>query len=190
MMQIGILALQGAFIEHQKMLEDLNVKTFQIRQLNDLNKPMDGLILPGGESTAMGKLLRDLHMLEPIKQKIAHGLPVMGTCAGMILLAKALDQDPTVHFGLMDIKVTRNAYGRQLSSFYTEDLFNSKKIPMTFIRAPYITSKGDEVTILSTVDGKWVAARQNNMLATAFHPELTKDSTVHAYFLEMVSSSS
>lgn len=190
MMRIGILALQGAFIEHQKMLADLNVETFQIRQLNDLNQTMDGIILPGGESTAMGKLLRDLNMLIPLKEKIAQGLPVMGTCAGMILLAKSLENDSTIHLSVMDIKVSRNAYGRQLGSFYTENMFDSTKIPMTFIRAPYIVDKGSDVLILSTVDGKWVAARQKNMLATAFHPELSSDSTVHVYFLKMISSSS
>lgn len=189
-MQIGILALQGAFVEHQKMLENLNVDTFQIRKLNDLDQPMDGLILPGGESTAMGKLLRDLNMLNPLKEKIAQGLPVMGTCAGMILLAKSLTNDETIHLGLMDIHVSRNAYGRQLGSFYTEDLFDSKKIPMTFIRAPYIKDIGPGVKVLATVDGRFVSARQKNMFVTAFHPELSTDKTVHAYFLEMISSSS
>ena len=187
MMTIGILALQGAFIEHQHMLESLHVKTFQIRQLKDLDQQMDGLILPGGESTAMGKLLRDLGLLIPLKEKIAQGLPVMGTCAGMILLAKSIHQDPTTHLGLMDITVCRNAYGRQLSSFSKEDLFDSKKIPMTFIRAPYINDYKD-VELLSVVDGKVVAARQKNMLVTAFHPELTHDTTVHSYFLKMVTS--
>ncbi|HAX02764.1 MAG: glutamine amidotransferase subunit PdxT [Tenericutes bacterium GWC2_34_14] len=189
-MTIGILALQGAFIEHRMMLNRLGVNTFEIRQKKDLNQPMDGLILPGGESTAMGRLLKDLDLLEPLKQMIKDGLPVMGTCAGMILLASNIKDDKTVHFGLMDITVARNAYGRQLSSFYTNDLFNQKSIPMTFIRAPYIVSKGDHVSILSTVDGRWVAARQNHMLALAFHPELSEDLSVHTYFLEMISSSS
>lgn len=187
MVTIGILALQGAFIEHQHMLESLHVKTFQIRQRKDIDQPMDGLILPGGESTAMGKLLKDLGLLITIREKILHGLPVMGTCAGMILLAKSIDHEQTTHLGLMDITVCRNAYGRQLSSFSTEDLFDSKKIPMTFIRAPYIKDYKD-IDILSVVDGKLVAARQNNILVTAFHPELTHDTTVHKYFLKMVTS--
>jgi 5'-phosphate synthase pdxT subunit len=188
-MTIGILAVQGAFIEHHHMLKCMGVDTFDIRQKKDLLRPMDGLILPGGESTTMGKLLRDLDMLDNLKKMIQQGLPVFGTCAGMILLAESLESDPTIHLGLMHITVKRNAYGRQLSSFMTVDQFDQHMIPMTFIRAPYISRKGDSVHILSTVSGKWVAARENNMLATAFHPELTEDTSVHAYFLEMISSS-
>lgn len=190
MLTIGILALQGAFVEHQDMFEKLGVKTFQIRQRKDLDKPMDGIVLPGGESTAMGKLLRDLEMLAPLKKKIHDGLPTMGTCAGMILMATSIHDDPTIHLGEMNITVARNAYGRQLSSFYTKNLFSGQEIPMTFIRAPYIVSVDEGVDILSTVDGRWVAAREKKMLATAFHPELTADTTVHEYFLEMISSSS
>ena len=114
----------------------------------------------------------------------------MGTCAGMILLAKSIKNDTKTHLGVMDIEVTRNAYGRQLSSFITENSFDQQQINMTFIRAPYISDKSSNVSILSTVDGKWVAAKQNQMLATAFHPELTSDTYVHEYFLKMVSSSS
>jgi 5'-phosphate synthase pdxT subunit len=188
-MIIGILAVQGAFIEHHHMLKRMGVDTFDIRQKKDLLRPMDGLILPGGESTTMGKLLRDLDMLNDLKKMIQKGLPVFGTCAGMILLAESLENDPSIHLGLMHITVKRNAYGRQLSSFMTVDRFDQQMIPMTFIRAPYILDKGDSVQILSTVSGKWVAARENNMLATAFHPELTENTSVHAYFLKMISSS-
>lgn len=189
-MVIGILAVQGAFIEHEKILEKLGIPSFQIRQKKDLLKPMDGLILPGGESTAMGKLLIDLDIMNPLREKITQGLPVMGTCAGMILLAKSIKNDTKTHLGVMDIEVTRNAYGRQLSSFITENSFDQQQINMTFIRAPYISDKSSNVSILSTVDEKWVAAKQNQMLATAFHPELTSDTYVHEYFLKMVSSSS
>lgn len=189
-MIIGILALQGAFIEHAEMLKQMGVSTREIRQKKDLNLEMDGLILPGGESTAIGKLLNDLDMMDVLREKIERGLPVLGTCAGMILLAKSLSNDTRTHLGVMDITVARNAYGRQLSSFITRDLFDDVLIDMTFIRAPYIEKKREDVKILSTVDGKWVAAQQNKMLVTAFHPELTSNHTVHAYFLKMVSSSS
>jgi 5'-phosphate synthase pdxT subunit len=187
-MVIGILAVQGAFIEHEHVLNKLKIESFQIRNKVDLNRKMDGIILPGGESTAMGKLLNDLDMMNDLRNLIAHGLPAFGTCAGMILLAESLTNDPKQHIGLMHITVERNGYGRQLSSFYTEDLFDGKRIPMTFIRAPFIKKKGEDVNILATVDGKWVAARDKNMLATAFHPELSNDVTVHEYFLEMISS--
>lgn len=185
-MIIGVLALQGAFIEHQHMLEKLDVQSFQIRNKTDLKKPMDGIILPGGESTAMGKLLHDLEMFDALKTMIQSGLPAFGTCAGMILLAKDIENNGVSHFGLMDIKVKRNAYGRQLGSFYIEALYQDHIIPMTFIRAPYIASHGQSVKILSTVDGKDVAAIEKNMLATAFHPELNDDLTIHKHFLSLV----
>lgn len=189
-MMIGILAVQGAFIEHRHMLEQLGVSSFEIRQKKDLQKPMDGMILPGGESTTMGKLLRDLDMFDLLKEKIAQGLPTFGTCAGLILLSQKIEGEKNPHLGLMDIVVERNAYGRQLSSFYTHDQFNDQTIPMTFIRAPYIKETGSHVKVLSIVSGRMVAARQKNMLVTAFHPELNDDLTVHTYFLEMISSSS
>ncbi len=185
-MKIGVLALQGAFIEHQHLLEMLGVETFQIRNLNDLQKPMNGMILPGGESTAMGKLLKDLNLFYPIKSLIESGLPVFGTCAGLILLSKAIDDSSVSHFGLLDVHTKRNAYGRQLSSFKIHHDFDGKTIPMTFIRAPYIDAYGETFRVLSTYQGKVVAGRTNNMLVTAFHPELTLDTTVHAYFIEMV----
>jgi len=186
MIKIGILAVQGAFIEHQAMLKKLGVNSFEIRQKKDLNQQMDGLILPGGESTTMGKLLHDLDMFEEIKSRIQQGLPVFGTCAGMILLAKSLTNQEIVHFGVMDIAVERNAYGRQLGSFFIQAEFNQKEIPMTFIRAPYIASYKEDVKILSVVQGRVVAARQKNMLATAFHPELTESTYVHQYFIQMI----
>ena len=185
-MMIGILAVQGAFIEHKHMLDRLGVKSFEIRQKKDLNQKMDGLILPGGESTAMHRLLIDLGIFEDIKLMIIAGLPVFGTCAGMILLAKKIVGQELLHFGLMDITVKRNAYGRQLGSFMTKDYFNQKLIPMTFIRAPYVETYGNDVAILSTVDQKVVAVREKNILATAFHPELTTSTYIHEYFISMI----
>ena len=188
-MRIGVLAVQGAFIEHRHILESLGTETFEIRQLTDLNEPMDGIIIPGGESTVIGKLLTDLGMMEPLKEKIRAGLPVFGTCAGMILLADKIE-NPTqkqVNLGTMDITVVRNAYGRQLGSFHaTADFGPSKEVPMTFIRAPYISEVGPKAEVLSEVDGHIVAARQDNQLVTAFHPELTQDTRVHEYFLNSI----
>lgn len=186
-MQIGVLALQGAFIEHEKMLAKLGAESFEIRQLPDIDRPMDGLIIPGGESTVQGKLLHDLDLFEPLHSKIAAGLPCFGTCAGLLLLADTIANDERRHLGLMHITAMRNAYGRQLGSFHTTAPFaDLGNIPMTFIRAPYIESVGAGVDVLARVDGKIVAARQDNMLVTAFHPELTDDLTVHKYFLDMI----
>ena len=183
-MRIGILALQGAFAEHRAMLHSLGVDTLDIRRPQDLRERMAGLILPGGESTVMGKLLRETDMLAPLRTMIRNGLPVFGTCAGLILLAGRLENDSTVHIGTMDILARRNAYGRQLGSFRTKAVFADEgPIPMTFIRAPYIAACGIGVTALATVQGKTVAARQGHQLVTAFHPELTNDTTVHRYFL-------
>jgi 5'-phosphate synthase pdxT subunit len=153
-----------------------------VRQLRDWQQPKDGLILPGGESTVQMRLLSKLGLLEPIRQAVASGLPVFGTCAGMILLSED-------HLGTMDIRVRRNAYGRQLGSFFTEGDFKGivRKIPMTFIRAPYIASTGEGVDVLSIIDGNIVAARQGKQLVTAFHPELNDDTAVHEYFLKMIS---
>ena len=185
-MQIAVLALQGAFIEHEQMLERLGVSSVEIRQKRDGERPYDGLIIPGGESTVQGKLMHELGLFEPIKEQIENGLPVFGTCAGLLLLAKKIKNDDRRHFATMDITAVRNAYGRQLGSFYTKaDFKGIGKIPMTFIRAPYIDSVSDNVEALATVDGKIVAARQDNQLVTAFHPELNGDLSVHRYFLKM-----
>lgn len=185
-MAIGILALQGAFAEHGAMLDRLGETYFEIRQRRDLDRPIDGLILPGGESTTMGKLLHDLGLIEPLREQILAGLPVFGTCAGLILLAKSVEGGRPC-LGTMDIAVKRNAYGRQLGSFYTENQFYGLgQIPMTFIRAPYIASIGPKAEILAQVDGHITAARQNRQLVTAFHPELSEDVSVHQYFLENI----
>jgi len=185
-MQIGILALQGAFIEHANMLKALNVDAFYIRQVKDLHRPMDGLILPGGESTTMFKLLRDLEMIDILKEKIQAGLPILGTCAGLLLLAKKVTNHSNPYLQTMNITAKKNAYGRQLGSFRVNATFAGKEdIPFVFIRAPYIEEVGSDVTVLATVEGKIVAAQEGNQLVTAFHPELTKDTTVHEYFLTM-----
>lgn len=188
-MQIAVLALQGAFIEHEQMLERLGASCVEIRQKRDLDLNYDGLIIPGGESTVQGKLMRELKLFEPIKRQIEQGLPVFGTCAGLLLLAKKIENDDRRHFATMDITAVRNAYGRQLGSFFTKSEFKGVgTIPMTFIRAPYISNVSENTEVLAAVDEKIVAARQNNQLVTAFHPELNDDLSVHNYFLQMVKS--
>ena len=188
-MKIGILALQGAFAEHEKVLDKLGVASVQIRNLDDFQKhqsDLAGLILPGGESTTMGKLLRDQNMLLPIREAILSGLPVFGTCAGLILLAKEIVSQEESHLATMDIVVERNAYGRQLGSFYTEaECKGVGQIPMAFIRGPIISSLGEGVEVLATVDDQIVAAQEKNMLVTSFHPELTDDVGLHQYFINM-----
>lgn len=185
-MTIAILALQGAFAEHGATLDRLGAEHFEIRQLRDLERSFDGLILPGGESTVMGKLLYDLELFEPLRDRIQRGLPVFGTCAGLILLAKRVEGGGPC-FATMDIAVKRNAYGRQLGSFYTEAPCKGVgTVPMTFIRAPYIASVSGSAEVLAVVDGNIVAARQGNQLVTAFHPELSTDLSVHRCFLQMV----
>ena len=186
-MNIGILAVQGAFIEHEQMLSRLGASCFEIRQKSDLTRPMAGLVIPGGESTVQGKLLRDLGLFQPLKEKIEAGLPVFGTCAGLLLLARKIENDERRHFATMDITAMRNAYGRQLGSFSAEAEFDGLgTVPMTFIRAPFIESVGENVQVLSVVEGRIVAARQKSQLVTAFHPELCDDTRVHRYFLAMI----
>ena len=185
-MRIAVLALQGAFAEHRKMLQTLGVESFEVRQAVDWERPKDGLILPGGESTVQSKLLKELHLLDALRQDICNGLPVFGTCAGLILLAQHVENDVRERLGTMHITVKRNAYGRQTGSFFTEDNFAGRTIPMSFIRAPYISDVENDVEVLATVDGHIVAAQQGCQLVTAFHPELLTDTTVHRYFLSIV----
>ena len=191
MMRIAVLALQGAFAEHRQMLRRLGVDSFEVRQLADWSQPKDGLIIPGGESTVLRKLLLDLGLLEPVRQDIVRGLPVFGTCAGLILLARQVEGEFSSALGTMDIKVKRNAYGRQLGSFHAVSNMEAvgERVPMTFIRAPYIMEWGSEVSPLAIVDGYCVAARQGNQLVTAFHPELDDDERVHRYFVERMCQS-
>ena len=188
--QIGVLALQGAFIEHEKMLQSLGAKCHELREKSDLAMPLDGLVLPGGESTTQKKLLSDLGMYEPLKRKIAAGLPVLATCAGLILLAKSAtrDKSPYPGFGTLPVRVRRNAYGRQLGSFHTEAEFKDLGlVPMSFIRAPYVESVSDGVESLSVVDDHIVGVRYGNQVAIAFHPELDSDRKIHQMFLDMIS---
>lgn len=186
-MKIGILALQGAFQEHKNILDSLNIDNCLVKTKEQL-KDIDGIILPGGESTAMGKLLRDFDILEPLKEKIKNGFPVFGTCSGMILLAEKLSNSDVVHLGVMGIEVKRNAYGRQLGSFETLGDFKGidKKVKMVFIRAPYVENIKEGVEVLSVVNENITAVREKNMLAVSFHPELTDDTSVHEYFLDIV----
>lgn len=186
-MVIAVLAVQGSFFEHEQILKKLGAEYFEIRIKADLDRHFDGLILPGGESTTMVKLLKELDIFDTLQKKIADGLPVYGTCAGMILLANNLSNDKNVYLGTMDITVKRNAYGRQLGSFETlSDVKGVGKVPMIFIRAPYIESVGEGVEVLASVNGNIVAARQGKQLVTSFHPELTDDTSVHEYFLNML----
>ena len=169
-MRIGVLALQGAFIEHVQALRQLGAEAVELRQLPDLEQPLDGIVLPGGESTVQGKLLHELGMFVPLQKKIAQGLPVLATCAGMILLAKKLTNDSKVHLATMQITVKRTAYGRQLGSFFTD-----------------IDSVGDDVEVLAAVDEHIVAAQYGKQLALAFHPELdvAKSTAIHEYFVSL-----
>lgn len=188
-MRIGVLAVQGAFIEHIHMLQQLGVDCFEIRKKEDLYGPLDGLILPGGESTVMGNLLHELELYEPLYTLLKGGIPVLGTCAGLILLASHLSCDQKVHFGTLPVTVKRNGYGRQLGSFRTTGYLNKiGTVPMTFIRAPYITDISPDVTVLSTVDDKIIAVQYHNQIGLSFHPELDHDNRIHKYFLEIVAS--
>ncbi len=185
-MRIGVLAVQGAFIEHERMIEALGHEAFEIRQKRDLEQEFDGLILPGGESTVIGKLLRELDLFDILHKKIREGMPVLGTCAGLILLAEKLSGDDTVHFGTLPVTVKRNAYGRQLGSFQTvAEIAHIGEIPLTFIRAPYIECADDGVEILAKVDGNIVAVQYGNQIGISFHPEVTDCTAVHEYFLSL-----
>jgi len=189
MLTIGILALQGAFKEHAIAIKKLGHSAREIKMPQDL-KSIDGIILPGGESTAISNLLDSTNLRIPLLKHLKAGLPCMGTCAGMILLAKTVAQDPVPTLGVMNIEVKRNAYGRQLGSFTRTEIIekvSNTPIPLVFIRAPYVVKAGDTVEILHRVDEQIVAVKENNFLALAFHPELTDDLSFHQYFIEMIS---
>ncbi|MEC4185284.1 pyridoxal 5'-phosphate synthase glutaminase subunit PdxT [Adlercreutzia sp. R21] len=211
---IAVLALQGAFIEHEQRLQALGCDTVELRQAADLSHPFDGVVLPGGESTVQAKLLRDLGMFEPMRQRIAEGLPVLGTCAGLILLAD--------HFRTLPVTVHRNAYGRQLGSFHAEGRWEGtgeaaetcrtadasgtpgttragddsgispsaplESVPLTFIRAPRIEAVGPSITPLVTLNGTPVAVRHRNQIAAAFHPELDSDNRLYETFLALTAA--
>lgn len=194
---VAVLALQGAFEEHCQMLDSLGAESLLIRSSEDWKDferrfregERVGMVIPGGESTAMLRIMRDQNILLSIREAVKDGLPVFGTCAGMILLAKEVVNDSRERLATMNIKVLRNAYGRQLGSFYTESTVRlgdeSYIIPMTFIRAPYITEVSEGVEVLAVVDGNIVAAREQNQLVCSFHPELNTDTHFHEFFLKM-----
>lgn len=185
-MKIAVLAVQGAFAEHIDRIRALGAECIELRQRADLAQDFDGLVLPGGESTVQGKLLRDLQMFEPLRDKIAQGLPVFGTCAGLILLAEELCNDDHIYFGTLPVRVRRNAYGRQLGSFHTvEEVAGIGRVPMTFIRAPYIESVQPGVEVLARVEDKIVAVRYGRQIGAAFHPELDADDRMHEMFLSL-----
>lgn len=185
-MKIGVFALQGAFIEHERALGKLGVETVEIRRREHFTDGLDGIVLPGGESTVQGKLLREEGLFAPVQREIQQGMPVFGTCAGLILLANKLTNDGNVYFAALDVSVRRNAYGRQLGSFRTFlPVKGVGEADAVFIRAPYIESAGKGVETLATYAGKAVAVRQGKIFATAFHPELTDDLRLHEYFLNL-----
>ncbi|MBO8138833.1 MAG: pyridoxal 5'-phosphate synthase glutaminase subunit PdxT [Desulfotomaculum sp.] len=187
-MIIGVLALQGAFIEHEKSFQACGAETRQIRLPEQL-EGIDALVIPGGESTTMGKLLIDFGLLNPIKEMAQNGLPIFGTCAGLVMLAKDIVKSEQTTLSLMDILVERNAFGRQVDSFEADleiPAIGNPSYRGVFIRAPYIVSAGPGVEVMAKFEDKIVMARQNNLLCTAFHPELTDDLRVHQYFLEML----
>ena len=186
-MKIAVLAVQGAFIEHEKALQRLGAETVELRKAEDLEQDFDGLVLPGGESTVQSRLLKELSMFEPLKKKIEEGLPVLATCAGLILLAQNVSNDDKRCFSTLPVTVKRNAYGRQLGSFYYEgEIKGIGEYPMEFIRAPYIESVGDDVEILAEVEEKIVGVAYKNQLAFSFHPELTGNDKVHEGFVQLI----
>jgi len=187
-MKIGILALQGDFIEHTYIISKLGACPVAVRQPEQL-EGLDGLIIPGGESTTMLKLMHEYNLFQPIKEFAHSGLPIMGTCAGMVLLAKKVFNPDMNTLALMDIEVRRNAFGRQVDSFETiisMPSLGDEPFTAVFIRAPIIENSGPAVDIMGRLaDGRIVAARQGNILALSFHPELINDSRIHSYFLEI-----
>ena len=189
-MKVAVLAVQGAFIEHEKALQRLGVETVELRKAEDLEQDFDGLVLPGGESTVQSRLLKELSMFEPLKKKIEEGLPVLATCAGLILLAQNISNDENRCFATLPVTVKRNAYGRQLGSFYYEgEIKGIGTFPMEFIRAPYIESVEKNVEILAQVEKKIVGVAYKNQLAFSFHPELTGNDRIHDKFIELIRAS-
>jgi 5'-phosphate synthase pdxT subunit len=193
---VGVLALQGDFREHEAALTSVGARTRRVRTATDL-ADVSALVIPGGESTAMSLLAESFEVLQPIRQRISEGMPVYGSCAGMIMLAERI-LDPRAGqktFGGLDITVRRNAFGRQVDSFeaslHAPDIVGTDELTAVFIRAPWVEEVGPEVQVMARVEsgphaGAIVGVRQGNVLATAFHPELTDDHRIHAYFLNMV----
>ncbi|CAG5088953.1 Glutamine amidotransferase subunit pdxT [Thermobacillus xylanilyticus] len=184
--KIGVLALQGAVAEHIRSLQQAGAEAVAVKRVEQLSE-LHGLVIPGGESTTIGKLMRKYGFIEAIRQFAADGKPIFGTCAGLIVLAQRIDGGEEAHLGLMDMTVVRNAFGRQRESFETDLEVAGLDRPLraVFIRAPLIKEVGPDVEVLSVYKGEIVAARQNRLLACSFHPELTDDSALHAYFVAM-----
>lgn len=186
-MVVGVLALQGAFREHAAAVARLGAEAREVRQLKDMSG-IDAMIIPGGESTTMGKLLVEWGMLDPLRERIEKGMPVYGSCAGLILLCREIENSDQPRLGVLDATVRRNAFGRQVDSFETDlemPELGSMPFQAVFIRAPVLIGVGPKVRVLAKVKGQAVAVRQDNVLATSFHPELTPDVRLHRYFLEM-----
>jgi 5'-phosphate synthase pdxT subunit len=185
---IGVLALQGDVREHRQALEAAGAATTEVRTLDGLNA-VDGLVIPGGESTTVGMLLERYGLMEPLRNRIEAGMPIFGTCTGMILLAREIEGSPQPRLGTMDLAVRRNAYGRQVDSFESHidaPILGADPLPAVFIRAPSIIAQSPKVETLAQCDGSPVLVRQGHMLAAAFHPELTDDRRVHELFVRMV----
>lgn len=185
-MRIGVLAIQGAFIEHRQKLTSMGVENFEIRQLKDIQQPFDGLILPGGESTTQGRLLKDLGLFEPLKDKIQKGLPTLATCAGMILLATDITGETYHHLGTLPIEVTRNYYGRQLGSFHRQINLEGNHLDLMFIRAPIVHKVKPDVKVLLKIDNLIVAVQYKHQIGLSFHPELSKQTYFHNQLISLI----
>lgn len=189
-MKIGVLALQGAVAEHIKSLQQAGAdEVVPVKWPADL-EGLDGLVLPGGESTTIGKLMNKYELMEPVREMAERGVPMFGTCAGLILLANRIHGQDWTHLGVFDVLVDRNSFGRQVDSFETDlevkNLEGDEAYTAVFIRAPHIMEVGDQVEVLSTFNDRVVTARQGHILGASFHPELTDDVRLHKYFLQMV----
>jgi 5'-phosphate synthase pdxT subunit len=190
--RVGVLAYQGDVREHLAALEAAGAEAVEVRTLDELDS-VDGLVIPGGESTVIGKLAARYGLLEPLRERAAAGLPVFGTCAGMILLAREVEGPPQDLLGVLDVRVRRNAFGRQVASFEAEvDVKGVDGGPVAgaFIRAPWVADAGPEVEVLAEVEGKVVAVRQGNLLATAFHPELSGEVRLHRWLVDLIAERS
>jgi pyridoxal 5'-phosphate synthase pdxT subunit len=187
-MKIGVLAVQGAFREHELILKDLGCETVLVKLPEHL-EGLDGLVFPGGESTSMGKLMREYDLISPIRDMAAHDVPMFGTCAGMIIMANRITGGEEPHLGIMDVEVNRNSFGRQVDSFETDldmPAVGVHPFPAVFIRAPHIQEVGKDTEALAKYKDRVVAVQHGNLLATSFHPELTSDNRIHAYFLDLI----
>jgi 5'-phosphate synthase pdxT subunit len=190
--RVGVLAYQGDVREHLAALEAAGAVPVEVRTLEELDT-VDGLVVPGGESTVIGKLASRYGLLEPLRERARAGLPVLGTCAGMIFLAREVEGPPQDLLGVLDVRVRRNAFGRQVASFEAEvDVkgIDGGPVAGAFIRAPWVADAGPEVEVLAEVEGKVVAVRQGNLLATAFHPELSGEVRLHRWLVGLIAERS